>query len=152
MSDPVSFASSTPRFGLPFLFAGQAQKEFYVNKAHALIDLLLHPAIEGEADTPPSTPEEGQCWLVSENPTGQWLGHAASLAGWIAGNWEFASSYYGLRVFDRTSKQTIFFSNGWQRSISVAIPVGGQIVDLQARDAIGNLLSTLRDVGILPTS
>ena len=69
MSDPITFASASPRLGLPLLFAGQSQKEFFVNEAHALVDALLHAAVEGEADAPPSAAEEGECWLVGDAPS-----------------------------------------------------------------------------------
>jgi len=56
----------------------------------------------------------------------------------------------GLRTLDKTSGQIIFYSNGWQRVVSPAIPTGGQIVDTKAHDAIGNLAETLPDAGVLP--
>lgn len=151
MSDPISFTSATPRFGIPFLFAGQAQKEFFVNEAHALIDLLLHPAIEGETDVPPNDPQEGQCWLVGASPVGEWSRNTAHLAAWISGNWVFAGPQDGMRILDRSSKQTIFYSNGWQRVSAPAIPTGGQVADSEARDAIGYLIEALRTAGILPS-
>ena len=151
MSEPISFTSAAPRFGIPFLFAGQAQKEFYVNEAHALIDLLLHPAIEGESDTPPIDPEEGQCWLVGTNPTDDWVGRTSHLTEWLSGNWAFAVPQDGMRILDKTSKQVIFFSNGWQRVAAPSIPTGGEVADIQARDAIGDLVETLKNAGILPS-
>lgn len=150
MTDPISFTSTTPRFGIPFLFAGQAQKEFFVNEAHAQIDLLLHPAIESESDAPPPAPGDGQCWLIGSNPTAEWAGRAGNLAGWISGMWVFAAPRHGMRALDKSSQQIIFFANGWQRPGAPAIPSGGQVADIEARAAIGNLIETLRSAGILP--
>lgn len=150
MADPISFTSATPRFGIPFLFAGQAQKEFFVNEAHALVDLLLHPAIESESDAPPANPEEGQCWLVGSNPTGAWANRPGSLAGWVSGTWLFAAPKEGTRALDKSTGQVIFFSNGWRRLAAPAIPTGGQVADAEARAAIGDLVETLRSAGILP--
>lgn len=150
MSDPISFTSASPRFELPFLFAGQAQKEFYVNEAHGLTDLLLHPAIESESDTPPIEPQDGQCWLVGTSPTGEWADYPSHLAGRVTGTWVFIAPREGLRILDMASEQVIFFSNGWQRVSAPAIPSGGQVADTEAREAIGDLIETLRNAGILP--
>ncbi len=151
ISFPISFTSATPRFGIPFLFTGQAQKEFFVNEAHALVDLLLHPVIEVESAAPPANPEEGQCWLVGSNPTAEWAGQSGNLAGWISGKWLFAAPQEGMRVFDKSTRQATFFVNGWQRLTAPAIPSGGQIADVEARAAIGDLVETLRNAGILPS-
>ena len=40
MSDPIRLDGATARFDLPLLFAGQAQKEVFVNQALAVIELL----------------------------------------------------------------------------------------------------------------
>lgn len=152
MADPISFTSQSPRFGLPYLFAGQAQKEFYVNEAHSLVDFLLHPAVEGELNVPPAAPEEGQCWLVGANPVGDWMNYPDHLAGRVAGCWVFCSPREGLRVYDCASKQIIFYLDGWQRIAAPTLPLGGQVIDIEAREGLNSLIETLRNSGILPAS
>ena len=131
--------------------AGQAQKEFYVNEAHSLTDMLLHPAIEGEADTPPGSPQDGECWLVGSSPVLDWQGHPGEVACFQAGVWLFAIPREGMRVLDRTAGQDIRFRDGvWQRAIAPAALAGGTTIDSEARAAIAELISALVDGGILP--
>ena len=150
MPDPISFTTSSPRHALPLLFPGQAQKEFYINEAHARIDALLHPAIEGEAASPPADPGEGECWLVGPVPKGVWQGHADELACYTAGTWLFSVPRDGMRLLDRSTGQLRLYRGGWTMAAAPSTPVGGATVDSQARTAIVGLIQALADAGILP--
>jgi hypothetical protein len=150
MTDPLSFASATPRYGLPLLFAGQSQKEFYVNEAHALADALLHAACEGEASAPPTTPADGETWLVAASATGDWTGQDGQLAARQAGNWLFVAPSEGMRLFDRSTGQILLYRGGWQRPPAPAAPSGGSVIDAEARAAIADLVTALAEAGIFP--
>ena len=149
MTDPISFTSATPRFGLPLLFSGQSQKEFYVNEAHALADALLHATCEGEAADPPAAPAEGDAWLVGTGGTGAWAGADGKMASYQAGNWLFAAPNDGMRLFDRSTGQMLLYHAGWQRPAAPGAPSGGTTVDAEARAAIGDLGSALIQAGIV---
>ena len=151
MTDPISFTSTTPRYGLPLLFAGQSQKEFYVNEAHALTDALLHPACEGEASDPPSTPVEGEMWLVATGATGDWAGADGKIASRQSGNWLFTSPADGMRLLDRSTGQMLLYRGGWQHPSAPAAPTGGTTVDAEARVALADLIAALAAAGIFPT-
>lgn len=57
MSDPVTFPSSTPAIGLPYLVAGQAQKEFFVNQSLCLLDALqMRTVKDPNPHRPPQRP------------------------------------------------------------------------------------------------
>jgi Protein of unknown function (DUF2793) len=132
--------------------AGQAQKEVFVNEAHARADMLLHPAIAGEASAPPTTPQDGVCWLVGPAATGAWAGREGQLAGRQAGNWLFAAPRDGLTVFDLSVGKIRRYANGWHAANAVAAPAGGTVIDTQARSAITGLIAALVAGGILPSA
>ena len=152
MSNPASFTASTPRFELPNLIAGQAQKEFYVNEAFSRIDSLLHPSVEGETATPPNSPVEGQCWLVGNAATGDWADEDGNLAAWQAGAWTFIAPQSGTRIIDSSTGGSLYFDGTWTRLSAPTEPSGGAQIDEEARDAIVNVIATLRSAGILPTN
>ena len=153
MSDPLVFDTYSPRYALPLLFAGQAQKEAFVNEAHALTDALLHCAIEGAASSPPATPVNGENWLVAASPTGAWVGQEGKLACRQAGNWLYVAPVDGLRILDKSNGQERFFRGGtWQVPSVPASPSGGSTIDVEARSAIDGLIAALRQAGVFPES
>jgi hypothetical protein len=134
------------------LFAGQAQKEATVNRACALTDLLLHPAVEGEASAPPDPPVEGQCWIVGSPASGAFEGRDGCVAGFAAGSWIFVTPTDGMRVFDRSTGQSVPYIGGWRRETAPVSPRGGSTIDLEARAAIDALIEHLQRTGDLPSA
>lgn len=151
MTDPAPFDSTTPRYALPLLFAGQAQKEGFVNEIAARIDALIHCAIEGLATAPPSAPEEGQCWLVGAGGTGAWLDRDHEIAAWQGGNWLFFAPSAGLSLYDKSAGQLRHFIGSWLIAPSPGNPTGGAIVDAEARAAIAEIIEVLEISGLVPT-
>lgn len=151
MPDPL-FDSRTPRLDLPLLFAGQSQKEGYVNEITARLDGLLHCAIEAEQAAPPASPEDGQSWLIAAGASGDWSGRSGQIAMRQSGNWLYASPRDGMRVFNRTTDQDVLFNAGWQAASRPAAPSGGTTVDAEARSAIAAIVASLTTAGIIPAS
>ena len=141
----------TPRFTLPLLAVAQAQKEVTHNEALALIDALLHPAVEaGPLATPPSAPDAGQCWLVAAGAGGEWSGQAGKIAIRTDGGWRFAPPYGGMRVIRLSDGALLRFEGGlWTGPATIPVPTGGATVDVETRAAIAALLSVLDAHGIL---
>jgi hypothetical protein len=151
MTDP-QFESQTPRLNLPLLFAGQSQKEGFVNEAFARIDALLHCAIEGQSAAPPPNPVEGQCWLVSSTAAGEWTGHAGHLAALESGNWVFFVPRNGMRVLNRSTGQEMHYNGVWKAPSRPPLPNGGTTIDNEARAAVAALLQCLENAGIIPST
>lgn len=123
----------------------------FVNAALSLCDALIHPAIEGERSTPPASPVEGESWLVAATgASGEFAGREEQLACREANAWAFAIPRDGMQVFDRSTGQLMLFSDGWRRHTGIAEPSGGATVDIEARVAIGQLISALSHIGALP--
>ncbi|WP_206238060.1 DUF2793 domain-containing protein [Novosphingobium terrae] len=152
MTDAITFSAASPRLGLPLLYAGQAQKEAFVNESCARLDAAVHCAIEGIAATPPATPVEGSSWLVATPASGDWAGQDGCIAARQAGNWLFLLPFDGLRIFNRASQQFSHYDGGWKMAPVVSLPQNGTMIDNEARSTLANLVAALQTAGILPRS
>ncbi len=150
MSDPIVFDSATPRFRLPLLYAGQSQKEAFVNEALGLTDTLLHCAVQGVLATPPLSPAGGAAWVVGTSATGAWAGQSGKIASLQSGQWLFIEPKDGMRIINLATGQDLRRLGGtWIVPEAPDAPSGGETVDTQARAAISSLLQALKDAGIL---
>lgn len=158
------------RLSLPFLSAGQAQKEVMHNEALQALDALVQPVVlSADLATPPGSPAEGACWIVASAAVGAWADHAGAIAQWTAAGWRFAVPSAGWRchVVDRSAAM-VHNGSAWQqdvvradglyiegvkvigaRSGAIADATGGTVVDSQARLVISEILTLLRGHGLL---
>ena len=148
MDEPNAFEDRSPRFGLPFLFPGQAQREFYLNESMARLDMLLHPAIEGRVSFPPSLPVQGQIWLISEPSELDWTDKHDFLAGWDGQQWTFVSPRRGMQIFDLSAARWLRFDETWTIESAPEEPKGGSVIDVEARETIGQLIAVLQKTGL----
>jgi hypothetical protein len=160
----------SPRFALPFILPGQAQKEFHHNEALTRLDAALHPAVEeGPRPDPPPAPAIGQCWIVGAGATAAWAGQEDRLAAWTAGGWRFVSPVPGMLIWNIDAGYWLHWAGGaWSDGALVASavriggqqvvgprlpdvpsPSGGTIIDAEARDAIDDLIATLKSHGLI---
>lgn len=152
MSDPVTFENASPRFALPFLYAGQAQKEVFVNEALALTDALLHCTVAGESPAPPAEPVNGENWIVAAGATGEWVGRDLCIACRQGENWIFVPARDGMWIFDLSAGQHLLFYGYWRKASPLSEPLGGSVVDGEARATINQLILALQALGVLPAT
>ncbi len=165
--------ANTQRLALPLLAAGQAQKEVTHNEALVVLDALVHGCCAlGPANVAPAEPEMGFSYLCGDIPTGAWSGRAKNVAYWSDNGWRFSVPVEGQQLHDRGTGRTWRYASG-QWSLGVAhvaevrvsgvkvlgaqqLPVaniaGGSVVDIEARNALGQVLAALRNHGLISSS
>lgn len=148
MSSPITFSSATPNVGLPLLIAGQAQKEFFVNQTLSILDILHPRAVIASQSAPPQDAAEGDCFRVTAPATQAWEGCDDHLAIRVGGDWHFIAPREGVRLYDRAANSSVFYRSGWHAVETPDAPANGTVIDAEARTAIAQLLSALRDIGI----
>lgn len=146
------FQDRTPRLDPPLLFAGQSQRETFVNETFARLDALVHCAVEAQTPNPPAAPTNGQCWLVAPAATGAWIGQDGAIACFQQGQWLFQPPRDGLRLLNRATGQTLCHHQQWRAAEKPVPPVGGATIDTQARTAIAALITALEVSGVFADS
>ncbi len=161
--------SETIRHRLPLLAAGQAQKEVTHNEALLAIDRQLQPSVLSRSLLdPPTTPVAGASYIVPPGATGIWAGQQDSLAFFDGFGWIYTRPAVGFLVWVVDEAAFTIFDSGWStggwpaaalhiagRTVlgatpaSIAAPVGGAVVDAEARMVIAAIAAALRAQGII---
>ena len=158
------------RFQIPFLAAGQVQKELTHNEAVERIGMLLCPIVEGlpQAD-PPASPDIGSCYLVGDGAPGEWQGEDGAIACFTAAGWRFVAPIEGLSVVAKSSGEALQWRSGeWEAGIArcsevriggqtvlrerqpaIPNPANGSVIDSECRTALEGVLSALRAHGMI---
>lgn len=163
-------SETTDRYALSLLHVAQAQKEITHNDALAHIDALLHLAVEtATLVTPPPAPVAGKAWIIAPGATGVWQGRDRTVASFGSGGWRHIVPQQGCVAWLRDLQRfAVFTADGWRddagpfsgiplgsRQIFTATPgvvtdtADGTIVDRELRATMQELLTMLRDQGIV---
>lgn len=162
--------TATPRLALPFLSAGQAQKEFTHNEALQTLDVLVGGAVEnGPLATPPASPAIGDAYIVDSSPTADWAGKAQNVAAYTSGGWRFVEPVDGLSLYVKSQGLWANYRAGmWEfglirgssvivggqqvvgsRAAAIVSASGGTNIDTEARAAIDEILAAMRQHGLI---
>ncbi len=102
---------NTVSLGLPLLVAEQAQKHVTHNEALRALDALAQLAVKDrDLAAPPGSPAEGDRYIVAASPTGIWAGHAADVAVWQDGAWDFHTPREGWRCWVEDENVFLIFN------------------------------------------
>ena len=161
---------STPRFALPFILPGQAQKEHFHNEALLRVDAILSAAAEGAQSEPPSGAlRAGNAWIVAAPGVGAWTGRDHDLAIWTAAGWRFVAPSEGMRVWNKAlAVELRWLSGAWaqgtltgsalfiggrqvvgERQPAVPSPSGGTTIDAEARETLDQIVVALMSHGLI---
>lgn len=99
------FDDVTPRLGLPYVVAAQAQKHIPINESLARLDGLVQLAVESRSVTvQPANPVSGAVWIAA------WPGPpAGTLVRFEAGAWEVIAPAEGVLAWVKDENQMVAF-------------------------------------------
>lgn len=109
---------ATPRLGLPYVAAGQAQKHVTVNEALARLDGLVQTAVASRAvAVQPADPADGALYILPAGAAGDAWGPEpeGALMRFEAGGWARIDPAHGHLAWVADEGQALLFDGTWRR-------------------------------------
>ncbi len=106
--------TTSPKLGLAYLVASQAQKEITHNEALNDLDSLVQLSVLDQSlSTPPASPSDGDAYIVGASPSGAWEGQAGKIASYYSG-WLFKTPKAGwLAYVQDEAKFFVWTGSAW---------------------------------------
>ena len=102
--------ADTPKLSLPEISASQSSKEVTHNESLWVMDALVQPSVEDRTNTPPGSPTNGACYIVTATATGDWAGHENDIAQYKSTAWEFYTPSEGWKTYVRDENLQYYFN------------------------------------------
>lgn len=101
---------------LPYIAPSQAQKHVTHNEAIRQLDTIVMLSIKSKTNSiAPNEPDEGDRYIISDTPQGEWIDKLDNIATWVDGAWTFITPKEGWLCWNETTKKIIVFSNAnWE--------------------------------------
>lgn len=142
--------NNTTHLNLPYISAAQAQKHVTHNEALRALDAIVQLSVlDRDISTPPSSPNEGDRYIVATGASGDWTGQEHNIAAFQDGAWAFYSPNTGWLawVVDETllvgweGASWVVSSGGSGGSSANLNPATGGLVGINATADTTNRLS-----------
>jgi hypothetical protein len=122
--------TNTPKLGMTLMATNMASKEMVFNNALLLMDALFgRSVLSATTATPPSSPSDGDAYIVPASPTGAWAGRANAIAVYSSG-WQFVSPPVNmeLKAMD-TSAYWTWNGTAWANTTGSVVPTNFKDMD-----------------------
>ncbi len=105
----------SPNLKLPYLAPAQAQKHVTYNEALRQLDAIVQLSVLAITNEPPSTPQNGECYVVGSDPQNSFGGKANHIAAYQDGAWAFLAPNIGWRSYVQDLAEfRVFNGTDWQ--------------------------------------
>ena len=107
---------TSPKLGLPYIAQAQAMKYVTHNEAVERLDVLTQMTVVSFGDTtPPSDPQEGECYGLGTGASGAWAGQDGTLAFYSnGGGWQFLTPQAGWRAWSLSdAHMRVYSASQW---------------------------------------
>jgi hypothetical protein len=134
---------TTPRTGAPLLAAAQAQKHVTHNEALYQFDAFLCARfLDRDLTAPPSSPSDGDSYLVKATATGDWAGQDAKIAYCADGDWRFYAPFGGLVAYVADESKLIAYTgSAWVDYASLIVLQNVPLLGVNTTASSPNLLA-----------
>ena len=113
---------TSPNLQLAYLMAAQSQKHVTYNEAMRALDALVQQMVlDQDLADPPTSPADGDRYIVAASPTGAWVGQTGKIAAYQDGAWQFYTPREGWLAWVAWLTAHIYFLIGFRNRLVVLI-------------------------------
>ena len=141
-------ASGTPLLSIPELIENQSAKYITHNEALALLEGLITRALSRSNSGPPSSPSEGDTYIVDDN-SGDWSDASiGDIAHYYSGAWHFVTPIEGLSIWCVDEAGSVYYDGSvWRISFASRFNINVDIADQDAVGVVDKLTVDANSVG-----